>query len=116
MVIGEVSGEMHRVTNVQDQSPVVPRLTGVLSYGGILPSPALLFLTHTHTQPKTETDGELSRSEEHTSEIQSLEQTSYAVFFLKKKTQQHTHTQSHLTDYTAQDNRHRAGRVTTTSS
>src|SRR3546814_8400621 len=32
-----------------------------------------------------------TRSEEHTSELQSLMRISYAVFCLKKKTQQHTH-------------------------
>src|SRR3546814_1526436 len=32
---------------------------------------------------------EVSRSEEHTSELQSLMRISYAVFCLKKKTQQH---------------------------
>src|SRR3546814_4498872 len=32
------------------------------------------------------------RSEEHTSELQSLMRISYAVFCLKKKKQQHTHT------------------------
>src|SRR3546814_8458782 len=31
------------------------------------------------------------RSEEHTSELQSLMRISYAVFFLKKKNTQHTH-------------------------
>src|SRR3546814_6995950 len=33
-----------------------------------------------------------ARSEEHTSELQSLMRISYAVFCLKKKTTQHTHT------------------------
>src|SRR3546814_7429712 len=33
--------------------------------------------------------GDASRSEEHTSELQSLMRISYAVFCLKKKTQQH---------------------------
>src|SRR3546814_8040206 len=33
-----------------------------------------------------------ARSEEHTSEIQSLMRTSYAVFCLKQKTKQYTHT------------------------
>src|SRR3546814_3327560 len=33
-----------------------------------------------------------SRSEEHTSELQSLMRTSYAVFCLKKHTTTHTHT------------------------
>src|SRR3546814_6441287 len=35
------------------------------------------------------------RSEEHTSELQSLMRNSYAVFCLKKKTQQMTHRQTH---------------------
>src|SRR3546814_3096794 len=35
------------------------------------------------------------RSEEHTSELQSLMRISYAVFCLKKKIQQQTHTQHH---------------------
>src|SRR3546814_1560420 len=37
-----------------------------------------------------------SRSEEHTSELQSLMRTSYAVFCLKKKTQ--THTKKHTSN------------------
>src|SRR3546814_5500933 len=36
-------------------------------------------------------DDNRSRSEEHTSELQSLMRISYAVFCLKKKTQRHTH-------------------------
>src|SRR3546814_3947316 len=35
------------------------------------------------------------RSEEHTSELQSLMRNSYAVFCLEKKTQQHSHTNHH---------------------
>src|SRR3546814_7361796 len=35
--------------------------------------------------------GGVSRSEEHTSELQSLMRISYAVFCLKKKKQTHTH-------------------------
>src|SRR3546814_4247707 len=37
----------------------------------------------------------LSRSEEHTSELQSLMRISYAVFCLKKKIQQNQNTPSH---------------------
>src|SRR3546814_5670804 len=37
------------------------------------------------------TEAEQQRSEEHTSELQSLMRISYAVFCLKKKTQKHTH-------------------------
>src|SRR3546814_18854237 len=40
-------------------------------------------------QPRTESIGE-ERSEEHTSELQSLMRISYAVFCLKKKTQKTT--------------------------
>src|SRR3546814_1482595 len=36
------------------------------------------------------------RSEEHTSELQSLMRSSYAVFCLKKKTQRHTHPRNTL--------------------
>src|SRR3546814_1539734 len=36
-----------------------------------------------------------SRSEEHTSELQSLMRTSYAVFRLKKKNNKHTHTHNY---------------------
>src|SRR3546814_7487584 len=55
-----------------------------------------------------------TRSEEHTSELQSLMRISYAVFCLKKKTQKttdhhthqlhhpnHTNTYNHLTQHTA---------------
>src|SRR3546814_2133748 len=40
----------------------------------------------------------ISRSEEHTSELQSLMRTSYAVFCLKTKTKKHKHEQKlHMT-------------------
>src|SRR3546814_6770994 len=43
-------------------------------------------------------NGGASRSEEHTSELQSLMRISYAVFCLKKKTEvQHTKHHSHVT-------------------
>src|SRR3546814_7814064 len=42
-----------------------------------------------------------TRSEEHTSELQSLMRISYAVFCLKKKT--HIHRKIHLTTYTTQE-------------
>src|SRR3546814_7550736 len=40
-------------------------------------------LDHTHTRPRRK--GQHIRSEEHTSELQSLMRNSYAVFCLKKK-------------------------------
>src|SRR3546814_10544086 len=49
--------------------------------------------------PETSTESErttvFERSEEHTSELQSLMRISYAVFCLKKKTKQHTTNQRH---------------------
>src|SRR3546814_6618775 len=42
--------------------------------------------------------GRLHRSEEHTSELQSLMRISYAVFCLKKKKQKQIHTEKHYTD------------------
>src|SRR3546814_7361237 len=42
----------------------------------------------------------LNRSEEHTSELQSLLRISYAVFCLKKKTSPHTHNITTQTDNT----------------
>src|SRR3546814_1705152 len=40
---------------------------------------------------------EFERSEEHTSELQSLMRISYAVFCLKKNNHKYTHTQMHTT-------------------
>src|SRR3546814_6543924 len=45
-----------------------------------------------------------ARSEEHTSELQSLMRISYAVFCLKKKKQQHTHRTHINTDHRLQYN------------
>src|SRR3546814_6653935 len=42
------------------------------------------------TDPGQVVQGDAVRSEEHTSELQSLMRTSYAVFCLKKKTLRHT--------------------------
>src|SRR3546814_2199186 len=44
--------------------------------------------------------GSNQRSEEHTSKLQSLMRTSYAVFCLKKKTQPHIQSPSMTTDHT----------------
>src|SRR3546814_5974922 len=43
-------------------------------------------------QPASHAAGERPRSEEHTSELQSLMRISYAVFCLKKKKKQNNHT------------------------
>src|SRR3546814_8951197 len=44
------------------------------------------------------------RSEEHTSELQSLMRISYAVFCLKKNKQNNKHTKKHLTESKEQTN------------
>src|SRR3546814_10612271 len=48
------------------------------------------------------TQAALHRSEEHTSELQSLMRISYAVFCLKKKKRNHTPTKRHTTNSTQQ--------------
>src|SRR3546814_6768213 len=48
--------------------------------------------THTNKDPRTEA----RRSEEHTSELQSLMRISYAVFCLKKKKTYHSYTSINL--------------------
>src|SRR3546814_3700795 len=55
----------------------------------------------TATQPALAAPEFAGRSEEHTSELQSLMRISYAVFCLKKKTLKHTEQSTkHLIDYT----------------
>src|SRR3546814_9511770 len=51
--------------------------------------PPLIVALGDRSPPET-----VKRSEEHTSELQSLMRISYAVFCLKKKTKQHTKTKS----------------------
>src|SRR3546814_4104919 len=46
------------------------------------------------------------RSEEHTSELQSLMRISYAVFCLKKKKHEHSKTKSHITELQTHNLRH----------
>src|SRR3546814_2155376 len=48
-------------------------------------------LAAVHGQPRLAGDGEVERSEEHTSELQSLMRISYAVFCLKKKKRNNTY-------------------------
>src|SRR3546814_4210021 len=49
--------------------------------------------------PNSEPTGRVVRSEEHTSELQSLMRISYAVFCLKKKKKTNNTTQTMYTDY-----------------
>src|SRR3546814_2246077 len=55
------------------------------------------------TSPTTSTRPDSSRSEEHTSELQSLMRISYAVFCLKKKNHNHTTNQRDNTQVITHD-------------
>src|SRR3546814_4932947 len=59
----------------------------VILCGGVINSPQLLQLSGIGARDVLEPLGIRNRSEEHTSELQSLMRISYAVFCLKKKTQ-----------------------------
>src|SRR3546814_10312896 len=60
---------------------------------------ALLHAPSGLARPERYRSGGYIRSEEHTSELQSLMRSSYAVFCLKKKKQRHEHSHSQLTDH-----------------
>src|SRR3546814_6395339 len=66
--------------------------------GGVIATVGNRIDVHGHTDPDPHPDSAypskwaLSRSEEHTSELQSLMRISYAVFCLKKKNNQTKHT------------------------
>src|SRR3546814_3825096 len=49
------------------------------------------FRAHVEVVAGEPADGDAARSDEHTSELQSLMRSSYAVFCLKKKKKKHTH-------------------------
>src|SRR3546814_1777242 len=76
-----------------------------LTFGFMLPSsgvpntPGMIELTRMPRSIRSRAIGSTSpfRSEEHTSELQSLMRISYAVFCLKKKKVTHNHTQHHNT-------------------
>src|SRR3546814_1276155 len=81
-----------------------PRQAGP-PFGGCAPSSLDAFELHDVLDAPVEEGGGIGegfrfvvqpdRSEEHTSELQSLMRISYAVFCLKKKKIQYTHTQKH---------------------
>src|SRR3546814_3346772 len=69
------------------------RRTGVVRHGWIRPDRhRRVPLRHERAVPRLRARGGF-RSEEHTSELQSLMRISYAVFCLKKKTKNKKHTQ-----------------------
>src|SRR3546814_5754560 len=91
MILGEVPT---RVINPPSREPNdmgirntdgdAPDFRAILSADGIRMASAPIFLTSAD-RTVTEDTNMVSRSEEHTSELQSLMRISYAVFCLKKK-------------------------------
>src|SRR3546814_7271946 len=79
----------HALRRQVDQRPVEVVAEGgpqVARIGGLRSRPQLVPLRQVDRQPLRERHaGALRRSEEHTSELQSLMRISYAVFCLKKK-------------------------------
>src|SRR3546814_1000998 len=66
----------------------------VFRHAGLVPAsnpPRAIALEARWTPEPVRGDGMSSRSEEHTSELQSLMRISYAVFCLKKKNKSHNH-------------------------
>src|SRR3546814_8118848 len=77
---------LHRPANV-DTRTALRRIVEALAASAVhLP---LLFPVHPRTAASLERFGLTERSEEHTSELQSLMRISYAVFCLKKKKRHH---------------------------
>src|SRR3546814_3579565 len=70
----------------------IPRAVSVNSSPATASPCPWYFLTH---QPDESRQPFLRRSEEHTSELQSLMRISYAVFCLKKKNKQYIHMYVH---------------------
>src|SRR3546814_3453972 len=87
------------VLEAEDSEPSVELTLGfdatAVGYASTLTAGDLLFLEFVSTGPVIDetlvpVDISASRSEEHTSELQSLMRISYAVFCLKKKKETHT--------------------------
>src|SRR3546814_7293946 len=80
---------------------IAPRGTEKLTPWHSVRSPNFLarLLTSITTSPRRGPGGMYSRSEEHTSELQSLMRISYAVFCLKQK--KNRHTKLHIKQLTA---------------
>src|SRR3546814_5651543 len=84
-----------------------------LSLGVDAPAPRGIEATHqsSRTAPPRRDKGAITRSEEHTSELQSLMRISYAVFCLKKKKRK---TKQHTTQPTVNVYKHKSIQSTTT--
>src|SRR3546814_2286877 len=81
--------ERHATSKLPDDA--IDRVTTLGFRGEALPSIASV----AHVTLESRVRGAEGRSEEHTSELQSLMRISYAVFCLKKKKQTHTTNKQH---------------------
>src|SRR3546814_9997350 len=73
------------IAELHDFGPVQKRFQGWVQEGRIGAHKVLLLKPATFMNESGQSVGEAMRSEEHTSELQSLMRISYAVFCLKKK-------------------------------
>src|SRR3546814_3336109 len=105
----DLAAEVRRSIDVSIKSAVAPRWNGCRVSGveiaqlktvvkfRLTPSGALAGFTGVTTSGETDSNKfQIPRSEEHTSELQSLMRISYAVFCLKKKKKQRTKTTLHI--------------------
>src|SRR3546814_2885961 len=87
-----------RITRVEPQASAVACVAPVVQHLFERIEPGTIGFTRIGTGPTITMliDGFLTRSEEHTSELQSLMRISYAVFCLKKKKQPKKYTQNDI--------------------
>src|SRR3546814_3062149 len=99
-VIASASGSSSTAPKVHT-IPINPTMVRVrcapIRWVRMLASPGL---TAIHASTSGTAHAWRKRSEEHTSELQSLMRTSYAVFCLKTKNNKHTNTHQHTTTTT----------------
>src|SRR3546814_981016 len=98
------SGEMRRCRSASVAGSPISSYSASLNdshHGGMLSSVRTQFMTPKMLTPASNTSGSnaSARSEEHTSELQSLMRISYAVFCLKKKKKKHHHTTKHIKNH-----------------
>src|SRR3546814_2149474 len=86
---GEAEGDEWRGYSAKAFS--ITKSPGLALEPSTKPRPSTIFLASRSIATEPQIITRSSRSEEHTSELQSLMRISYAVFCLKKKTNNHTH-------------------------
>src|SRR3546814_7883305 len=97
LVIFDRESKEKRVKDVREQEVYlgeVPLMTGHGTF--IINGTERVVVSQLHRSPGVFFDHD-KRSEEHTSELQSLMRISYAVFCLKKKNQHNTQHRNHIT-------------------